>query len=233
VYAYEGGATEASASVADRPGVASAEVKLSDDACAYWEASAPGFCEPACDPDQQCDATGTCRPMPQPVTDLVLTLDADGLTQSFEPQYAGTIYGPVTLPGRTFAATVTFSGLTVRLAATAVPESLADFTGVWLGTSSDPEGLEFAWTVPAAPEGSEVFTSIPINHHAGGPTHTECAVPSSAGAFSVAQEMLTPLAVITGLEFQGLQHVRFATALTPKGCVEFRWQVYQQPTWSK
>ncbi|MBU1242084.1 hypothetical protein KJ612_02680, partial [Myxococcota bacterium] len=230
---YEGGATEAAASVNDRPGVASAEVKLSDEACAYWEASSPGFCEPACELDQQCDATGTCRPMPQPVADLLLTLDTGEQTQTFEPQYAGTIYGTVTLPGRTFSATVTFSGLTVRLAPTTVPDSLADFTGVWLGTSSDPEGLDFAWTVPAAPEGSEVFTSIPINHHAGGPTHTECAVPSSAGAFSVAQEMLTPLAVITGLEFQGLQHVRFAAALTPKGCVEFRWQIYQQPTWAR
>jgi hypothetical protein len=34
--------------------------------------------------------------------------------------------------------------------------------------------------------------------------------------------MVEPLAVATGLEFQGFQHIRFAAAETARGCVEFR-----------
>ena len=34
--------------------------------------------------------------------------------------------------------------------------------------------------------------------------------------------MIDPLAVITGLEFQGIEHVFVAAATTPEGCVEFR-----------
>jgi len=39
--------------------------------------------------------------------------------------------------------------------------------------------------------------------------------------------MLLPLAVSTGLEFQGIEHVRFAVAETPLGCVEFRFTIFQ------
>lgn len=35
-------------------------------------------------------------------------------------------------------------------------------------------------------------------------------------------EMVDPLAVETGLEFQGLEHAFVAAATTPQGCVEFR-----------
>jgi hypothetical protein len=34
--------------------------------------------------------------------------------------------------------------------------------------------------------------------------------------------MVNPLAVVTGLEFQGVDHVHLAAAVTPMGCVEFR-----------
>jgi hypothetical protein len=34
--------------------------------------------------------------------------------------------------------------------------------------------------------------------------------------------MINPLAVVTGLEFQGLHHEFVAAATTPSGCVEFR-----------
>lgn len=161
---------------------------------------------------------------------LELTLQAGQETQTLVPEYAGAIWGAVTLPGRVFAATLTWGEFTVRLAETAVPDPIPDLMGTWHGTSEAPTGLDFAWTPPVE-AAAELHTRIPINHHAGGPTYTECVVPSAAGAFSVAEAMLTPLAVITGLEFQGLEHVRVAAAVTPVGCIEFRWQVYQQPTW--
>ena len=51
-----------------------------------------------------------------------------------------------------------------------------------------------------------------------------------AGTFDLMHvdgDMLTPLAVVTGLEFQGLEHQRVAAAETPLGCVEFRFTTKQ------
>ena len=66
------------------------------------------------------------------------------------------------------------------------------------------------------------YTHIPINHHVGGPTFTECHVPGNEGPIVVPAAMIDPLAVITGLEFQGMRHAQFASAQTSAGCVEFR-----------
>jgi hypothetical protein len=100
------------------------------------------------------------------------------------------------------------------------PGPLAGYSLNIAGTNEAPETVTVAW----APDGSDahVFTHIPINHHAAGPTFTECTVPASAGGFVVEAPMLVPLAVVTGLEFQSVQHVRFAAANTAVGCVEFR-----------
>ncbi len=232
--AYDNGSLSASANVYDRPDAMGNEATLTDAACTFYEALPPGFCDPACGNEQRCDNSGTCQPWPLTATGLGLQLHAGVETQTFVPEVeGGSCSGPVTLPGRAFSATLTFSGLTVRLAETVVPGPLADLVATFNGDSSAPEGLDFTWTAPNTVTGAEVYTRIPINHHAGGPTYTQCAVPSSAGAFSVAQEMLTPLAVITGLEFQGLEHVLVAAAVTPKGCVEFRWRFYHYPNWSK
>ena len=80
---------------------------------------------------------------------------------------------------------------------------------------------QFALGKPAK-DGAFVRTTIPINHHAGGPTFTECAAPDGSGAFHADAAMINPLAVKTGLEFQGVEHVFVAAAVTPQGCVEFR-----------
>ena len=61
----------------------------------------------------------------------------------------------------------------------------------------------------------------------GGLTFTECAVPASSGALHIDGAMLQPLAAVTGLEFQGVEHVRFAAASTPAGCVELRYETQQ------
>jgi len=230
---YEsGGGLELSAQLYDKPAIARTTLTLSDAACGFWEALPPGFCEPACTGDTTCDHTGTCVSLPMPVEELALALRAGEQLQTFEPQYAGQLYGPITLPGRTFSATLTFDGLTVSLAETAVPEPLVDLAGTWHGAHEAPEGLDFAWTQPADPAGAFVTTDIPINHHAMSATHTVCTVDAADPGFSVAQDMLTPLAVVTGLEFQGLEHVRFAAAVTPRGCVEFRWRIWHFPSWT-
>jgi hypothetical protein len=232
VGSWAGGNLDLSVQIYDAPVVPRSAMAFSDDACAFWEEVQPGFCEPECGLDEMCDHTGTCRPLPAPVEDLLLTLQAGEQTQLFEPQYVGQLYGPITLSGRDFSATLVFSGLTVHLPQTTVPQPLEDLVGTWHGGNESPEGLRFQWTIPDDPAGAEVFTNIPINHHAAGPTHTRCAVPAAEGSFSVAGEMLTPLAVVTGLEFQGLEHVRVAAAVTSKGCIEFQWMVFHYPDWT-
>jgi hypothetical protein len=228
ISAYEGGPLDASVVINDAPDVLQAEAVASDAACTFYEQLAPGFCD-ACPPDTLCDHTGTCKAYPSPVP-ATLRLVAGGESQTFEPQGGGQAWGPVTLPGRTFAVEVALGDLTIQLGETTVPEPLLALTGTLEGGSEAPTGLDITWT--PQPDGGEVFTRIPINHHAAGPTATECSVPASAGALHVDGSMLLPLAVATGLEFQGMDHVRFAAAETPAGCVEIRMMVSHYPNLS-
>ena len=93
------------------------------------------------------------------------------------------------------------------------------------GGLDSPTALDLTWTPPA--DAGTVLTRIPINHHAGGPTFTDCAANASAGTLHVAGAMLTPLAVSTGLEFQGIAHAQSAAVETPQGCIEVRFQTSQ------
>jgi hypothetical protein len=91
------------------------------------------------------------------------------------------------------------------------------------GTYDAPEAVHIEWD-PVAGE-SAVYTNIPINHHVADGSFTECVVAASAGTMHVGQSMLVPLAVSTGLEFQGLMHVKYAALELPAGCLEFRYGV--------
>lgn len=225
IQSFDGGPLDASAAIDDRPPILGAEATASDAACTFYQALLPGFCG-ACPPGTLCDPASTCQapPAPLPVT---LRLDAGGQSQTFEPTEGGQTWGSVTLPGGAFAMEVSWPGVTVHLAETAVPGLLEGVTGTLEGGPDQPTAMDITWTPPT--DGAEVFTRIPINHHAAGPTATECAVPASSGALHVDGSMLTPLSVITGLEFQGIEHVRFAAADTPDGCVELRLTVQSYP----
>ncbi len=195
--------------------------ELSSEACDFHRFD-PGSCG-VCAPGTTCSmADAQCVPMPARRTDPVLTLSAGAATQSFTADpVTGDLWGNVTLSGETFAAELTFAGQRVTLSDTAVPGDLEALSGAMGGTYDQPSSVDVTWTPTT--DGADVHTLIPINHHAAGPTFTRCRVPGSAGQLHVDGPMLTPLAVITGLEFQGVQHVRFAAADTPAGCVELRW----------
>ena len=115
--------------------------------------------------------------------------------------------------------------MTATVEETQVPGALTDMTATLGGSYDVPESIDLSWT----PDGgdSHVFTHIPINHHAGGATFTECQAEMSAGSIHVDAPMLKPLAVATGLEFQTVDHVRFAAAETGRGCIEFRFVQHQ------
>lgn len=209
------------ATLNDRPNPWYGQPALSTEVCRHHAFKPTGICEDPCGVDETCSIDGTCAPLPVRVKDATLRLFAGDETQTFSPDPAlGYLEGAITLPGKSFGLELTWSGQTVTLAAAEAPAALPQLAGTLVGSYDAPEKVTITWT-PVA-EGTHAYTLIPINHHAAGPTFTECAAPASLGGFEVPEAMLTPLAVSTGLEFQGVEHVRFAAAETPIGCVEIR-----------
>lgn len=196
------------------------EPVVADDACAL-HSFVPQQCT-ACGDDEICDSDGQCAPIPRRDPDGRLTVSAGGQEQLFEAEpTTGELGGAITLPGASFAVELVWFGQRVTLESeSSVPDPLPGFAASLLGTYDAPQGIEATWD--AVPGGSHLFTRIPVNHHAAGPTFTECAADAAGGSLDVAQPMLEPLAVATGLEFQTFEHIRFAAADTSRGCVELR-----------
>jgi hypothetical protein len=192
----------------------------SDSSCAFHSFTVQQ-CE-GCADDEICGVDDRCTAIPQRALDGRLVVRAGGDEQVFQAdQTTGELGGDITLPGNRFAVEVVAFGQKVTLETeTSVPDPLSDFSASLLGTYDAPEGIDAAWD--PAPEGSHLFTRIPVNHHAAGPTFTECAADASLGTLHIDQPMLEPLAVATGLEFQSFEHIRFAAGETSRGCVEFR-----------
>ena len=227
IYAQTGspGALDASAVVNDIADPRLAKTaKLSDAACSFFEQLAIAPCGP-CPSGKMCGPSGSCTAMPVAASDVKLLIKSGNQVQTLEAKDASGAYGTVTLAGKSFALELQWSGLTVTVGNTSVPPELAELTGKLSGGYDKPSALDLTWTPPA--DAATLFTHIPINHHAGAQTFTECAVPASAGTLHVGGPMLVPLSVSTGLEFQGIEHVRFAAAQTPLGCVELRFQTFQ------
>ena len=198
-----------------------AEPVESDSSCAFHSFTVQQ-CGDGCEDDEICGVDDRCTAIPERALDGRLVLSAGGDEQVFEAEAAtGELGGDITLPGDRFAIEVVAFGQKVTLETeTSVPDPLPDFSASLLGTYDAPEGIDAAWD--PAPEGSHLFTRIPVNHHAAGPTFTECAADASLGALHIDRPMLEPLAVATGLEFQSFEHIRFAAGETSRGCVEFR-----------
>lgn len=214
---------ETYANISDRTNLWAPDVSLTSETCVFYKEKPAAFCD-TCLNGTLCAPDGTCQEVAVPASDVVIKLSAGEETQTIEPQGGGT-WGTVSLAGRSFSVQVQWSGWTVTLEETTVPDALANLTGTLAGGYDQPTALDLTWTPPAS--GGLLFTHIPINHHASGPTYTECAAEASTGSLHVDGAMLKPLAVITGLEFQGVQHVRFAAAQLPVGCLEFRFESQQ------
>jgi len=209
--------------VEDRPNPWLGAPERSTDACDFHRFDPTSACPP-CASDELCGTDGACDKAPVRHLDAALVLHNDAGEMRIEADpVTGDIWGQVNVAGRAFAVDLSFAGHRVTLATTESPGTLDSASGTLDGGYEAPERLELAWSTTAT--GSHVYTRIPINHHAAGPTFTECTVPASVGAMSIDEDMLAPLAIITGLEFQGIEHVRFAAAHTPLGCVELRFIV--------
>lgn len=174
-----------------------------------------------CPANQVCGASG-CVPEPRTLKQLTVTITSDGQSESFSADTTtGDLGDQVTVGDitSTIDLLVQGDGFTITMPASPVGDGKVDLSVSGTGNQDLPGAITATWT--PLTDGSTVASLIPINHHAGGPTFTSCLAPGSAGSFFAEATMVDPLAVSTGLEFQGIDHVYTAAAHTPDGCVEF------------
>lgn len=189
--------------------------------CAYHTFD-PGSCG-TCGTDEVCGHDGACHPVPRADPGAVLTLiEQDGTRTDHEAVEQGAIWGNLDGTDPVGFELTLSSGDVISLAPTAIPSgALGDLKVTGEGDYDRPGELTASWTAPS--DGGMVGSEIPINHHAGGPTMTTCLVDASAGSFTADAEMVDPLAVSTGLEFQGVRHLVVGSARLEAGCVDVRY----------
>lgn len=191
--------------------------EIVDGACIFHRAARNTGC--MCTGDQVCSYAGACVDPPVPVASA--TVQALGAND--RRQFTGdgsSLGGEITLPDAELSLILYTGDLTVHVPPMATPAALTNAMGTLTGTEMMPIA-DITWSAGAST--ASVSTHIRINHHVGEPTFTECVVPAQVGRMHIGQDMLTPLAVVTGLEFQGLEHVRYARAMVPTGCLEIRY----------
>jgi hypothetical protein len=208
------------------------EPELTTATCAYHHYTAGGC--PTCSDGETCSVAGECVPERRTIKDVTLSVSSDGMEREYAANpKQGTIYSQLDIgtEASSFAMTLKWGDTEIVLAPMAIASgNLEDLVITVEGADQQPGALDATWT--PSDEGAYVSSNIPINHHASGPTFTECGAPDSAGSFHADAAMIDPLAVSTGLEFQGVEHMFVAAAQTPRGCVDFRFgrQIMVLPT---
>jgi hypothetical protein len=198
------------------------KAELSTSTCEFHHYKA-GVCA-ACKAGEVCSLESACVPEQRTVKDATLLVSTGANERKYTANATlGGIYSMIDIGNAASSYAMTLSWGDVEVQLDAMPVASGKLTNAAVkieGSSAAPGALDATWK--PSQSGAFVRSRIPINHHAGGPTFTECAAPESAGNFHADAAMVNPLAVVTGLEFQGLQHEFVAAANTPAGCVEFR-----------
>lgn len=210
---------ELGGTVYDAPDPWIGPAELATETCAFHRFSTTSCGD--CDDDETCSFAGICVPQRHARTDLELDVEVDGALQTFTADpITGMVYGPVGTIDASFTLTLRYAGQAIALPALTLARMPPDLRVVGEGDSMAPGAIDASWT-PIA-EGSRVRTVIPINHHAAGPTFTSCDAPGPLGSFHADAAMIQPLAVVTGVEFQGVDAANTAAVETPEGCLEIR-----------
>lgn len=218
LFDYGGGAPYLFGQVYDAvdPWIGPAE--LESGGCSFHR-FAPQSCG-TCPGTQVCAFDGQCVEQRHARLDLSASIDAGSgpLPFSADP-VTGQVYGE--LPqADTYTLTFNLGSSEFSLPAMTRGVTRPNMRVTATGDSMTPGDLQAAWT-PLG-DNARVRTLISINHHAAGPTFTRCDVPESEGSFSATSAMLVPLAVSTGLEFQGLETTQSTAVWTGQGCVDVR-----------
>lgn len=210
----------------DRPNPLAGAADLTDEFCTFYKFSPSGPCLP-CAETEMCGSDGSCVPAPITLKQAQLTMSGDGMDQVFTAGGDfGFLEGEISLASETLSAELLVSGLRITVSETATPPPMENFSGIVTGIENAPTALDLSWD--GVSSDAEIYTNIPVNHHAAQGTFTECQIAPSAGGLHIDGEMLAPLAIETGLEFQGIEHVRFAVAKTSDACIEFRFSSRKQ-----
>jgi hypothetical protein len=195
------------------------------ESCAFY-AFDPGECG-TCPTGMVCGVEGECVPERRTLKDARVTVRSGGTEQVFEAEdVTGLLFGEVELAeGEPFEMEIEFAGGQGSTGPLLFPSGDLDVVVTAENADSmQPGALQADWTPPA--DGGLVGTLVPINHHAAGPTFTTCLAPAELGTFRAEASMIDPLAVVTGLEFQGVDHVRGVAVQTEAGCVELQAHVH-------
>jgi hypothetical protein len=212
VVSNEGGGTRyLGLSLFDRPLPWLGPPELSDAACEFHRASQV---QCACSSDQVCSYQGVCVDPPMSVSEAEIVVSGLSGTQTMSGG------GSITLDDDVLSLQLTAGPLDIEVSGMSIPDALINPSGVLTGDYDVPLAIDLSWQAPA--NSGQVHSHTDINHHVFEPTFTTCVVPAVAESLHIDGAMLQPLAVATGLEFQAIQHVRFAAAETAAGCVEFR-----------
>jgi len=209
-------------SLFDRPDPWVGEAEASTATCEFHRYT-PGSCG-ACEAGKKCSIASECLPERRTIKNVTLEVETVGSVRHYDADsQLGGIYSSLDIgdADSSYAMTLSWDETVIVLDATRVAGD--DLASVSISTESTqydmPGALDATWE---STSDAFVRSRIPINHHAGGPTFTECRAPASSGTFHADAAMIDPLAVQTGLEFQGIEHEFVAAAVTPQGCVEFR-----------
>jgi hypothetical protein len=189
--------------------------------CAFHHYDSSGCA--TCEAPLVCAGDGSCVPQPVAFGDLHVVARADGVTEFAESDpTTGLLSAQFDGEDKVWALELNFGQDRVTVPAMPVADGAIGVTvAVESSDETAPGALTVSWT-PAA-DGSVVRTEVPINHHAAPGTFTRCEADVATGSFTASAEMVDPLAVITGLEFQGVEHLQVASAQTSVGCVELRY----------
>jgi hypothetical protein len=206
------------ATIYDKPDPWVGPPELANDTCAY-HAFAPDTCG-SCSAPQVCAFDGTCVDPRLAYTDALLRVDDGDMSVELTPDAISGLFYASVASDAALTFTLEFAGHTIELPAMSFAAPLPDLMRTLGGDDFNPESLDVTWT--PREDDTRVSSVIPINHHAAGPTFTNCDVPASSGAFHADGDMLMPLAVITGLEYQGTMVSTTAAVDTPQGCIDVR-----------
>ncbi len=191
--------------------------ELVDGACIFHRAARNTGC--SCQGTQVCSFAGACVDAPVPAPSATVTVIGANARHEIVGD-GSSLGGEVMVPDDAFAMMIVAGDLRVAVPPMSAPPDLTAPMGTLSGDESMPTAVDLTWMAGAST--ASVSTHIRINHHVGEPTFTECVVPAQVGQMHIGRDMLEPLAVSTGLEFQGLEHVRYARANVAGGCFEIR-----------
>ncbi len=217
VLGYGGGPASLTGRVYDRRSPLVGAPELSNARCDFHRHDL-GACV-RCDEGQVCSISGECVDAPRPITEMTLRATVNGVEQVVEANEEGFAYLQLDDADAEVAITVGWPGGEATFGPRTRPGADIRPAVVVEGDYDAPGALTATWTDGGAD--AFVRTRIPINHHVGGPTFTRCTAPEAEGTFTADAPMVDPLAVVTGLEFQGLHYEHAVAVDVAGGCVQF------------